>query len=284
MRNLEILSLGLGVQSTALYFMSSMGILPPIDYAIFADPGKEKNKTYEYLQWLLKWQKENNGVPIIIKKERNLFKDLLNSTNHKGKRFSSIPAFTIDENGQVGMLNRQCTSEYKIYVVDNAIRDLYGLNPRDRRPETRVWKGITSDEMDRASKPYEAWKVSVYPFLGFTISKKKVTRMRDSEFLQMNRMDVIAWYNKNGLPLPPKSSCIFCPYQSEQSWIDLKENNAEDFEAACLVDEAIRDSTTKGIKQPIYLHRSCKPLREINFDRTQPDIPFGECSSECGRR
>jgi len=283
MKNLEILSLGLGVQSTALYFMSSMGILPPIDYAIFADPGKEKLKTYEYLKFLLNWQKENDGVPIIITNSRNLFRDLLNAENSRGQRFASIPAFTLT-NGEVGMLNRQCTSEYKIIPVDNVIRDLYGLQSGDRRPATRVWKGITSDELDRASKPHEAWKVSVYPFLGFSISKKKVTRMQPNQFMQMNRMDVIAWYAQNNLPLPPKSSCIFCPYQSEISWIDLKENNPEDFEAACLIDEAIRNSIAKGITQPVYLHRSCKPLREINFDKNQPDIPFGECSSDCGRK
>lgn len=45
--NLKIISLGLGVQSTALYYMSSMGELPRCNYAIFVDTGKEKKKTIE---------------------------------------------------------------------------------------------------------------------------------------------------------------------------------------------------------------------------------------------
>jgi len=39
---MKVISLGLGVQSTALYYMSSMGELPRADYAIFADTGGEK--------------------------------------------------------------------------------------------------------------------------------------------------------------------------------------------------------------------------------------------------
>lgn len=93
----RILSLGLGVQSTALYYMSSMGELPRVDYAIFADLGKEKKKTIQYLKYLQDWQQENNGIPIIVIRKKNLYKDLLNSENSTGQRFSSIPAFTKKE-------------------------------------------------------------------------------------------------------------------------------------------------------------------------------------------
>ena len=38
---MRIISLGLGVQSTAMYLMSSLGYIDRADYAIFADPGAE---------------------------------------------------------------------------------------------------------------------------------------------------------------------------------------------------------------------------------------------------
>ena len=35
---MKIISLGLGIQSTAMYLMSSLGLINRADYAIFADP------------------------------------------------------------------------------------------------------------------------------------------------------------------------------------------------------------------------------------------------------
>lgn len=277
---IRILSLGLGVQSTAIYYMASIGIFPKLDYAITSDPGKEKTKTYEYLQYLLNWQKENNGIPIIVRSDRNLYEDLL-STKKDLTRFASIPAFTKGTDGKSGMLKRQCTGEYKIEVVDNTIRDLYGLRPKQRRPLTEVWKGITLDEMERMSIPRETWKVLVYPFCGYKVSLRKgANRIHEFDDLRMSRSDLIKWYAENNLPLPPKSACVFCPYQSEHSWEQMKLQEPEDFEAACKVDDAIRDSTKQGIERPVFLHESLKPLRELKFDLTKPDMFSGECTGE----
>ena len=69
--DLKIISLGMGVQSTAVYLMSSMEYkLPRADYAVFADPQAEHPKTYEMLDWLLEWQKKNNGIEIIVNNKK----------------------------------------------------------------------------------------------------------------------------------------------------------------------------------------------------------------------
>lgn len=256
MKGLNIISLGLGVQSTALYYMSSIGYIPKADYAIFSDPGKEKAETYKYLEYLIDWQNKNSGIPIIIRKERNLFKDLLHKENSNGDKFAPIPAFTLNEDKTIGMLRRQCTGEYKIAVVNNAIRDLYGLKPRQRRPITRVWMGITLDEIERLAIPSDAWRINTYPFVGYDVDRKGSTKINMIES-RMTRSDVLSWLIKNKLPIPPKSSCIFCPYQSDRSWATM---SPEDFEDACKIDDAIRDSTKKGINNPAFLHNSCKPF------------------------
>jgi hypothetical protein len=36
---MKIISLGLGVQSTAMYFLSSVNMIERADHAVFADPG-----------------------------------------------------------------------------------------------------------------------------------------------------------------------------------------------------------------------------------------------------
>ena len=78
---------------------------------------------------------------------------------------------TKDANGKVGIVRRQCTKEYKIEVVDRAIRrELLGLQPRQRIPGDVVvyqYFGITLDEAGRAARAkrrFEAipWARPVY--------------------------------------------------------------------------------------------------------------------------
>lgn len=254
------------------------GKLPRADCAIFADTGKENSGTYAYLEFLLDWQQKNNGIPIRVLREKNLYKDL--QSKSRRKRFASIPAFTRKEDGSVGMLRRQCTAEYKILVINDYIRDqIYQLPKRARRPVTAIWQGISLDEADRMSEPREAWKINVYPFLGRSICKgAQVTRIPWA--VPMNRSELQRWYRLHNLPVPPKSSCVFCPYQSDRSWAMMKKNAPQDFAAAVLVDKAIRNSTRKGIYSPAYLHHRCKPLQSVVFDDSK-DEAFGECSGTC---
>lgn len=280
MEERNFISLGLGVQSTALYYMSSMGELPAIDAAIFVDLGREKRKTYQYLDFLQEWRVKNNGLPLIIVRKKNLYQDLLNQENSTGQRFAAIPAYTKGEGGKAGMLRRQCTNEYKISQVDTAMRESLEVESL-RGYKIRVWKGISSDEWDRMNNPEQLWKIHVYPFTGYEVDRDNSIRLPNGQCQVMSRNAIIAWYRDHSLPIPPKSSCVFCPYQSEFSWAAMKREEPEDFEAACLVDEALRDSTKKGITQPVYLHQSLKPLRLIQFPSEASDIWAGECSGEC---
>ena len=51
---LTVLSLGAGVQSSAMAVMSARSDLPPVDCAIFADTGYEPKMVYKYLELLKK--------------------------------------------------------------------------------------------------------------------------------------------------------------------------------------------------------------------------------------
>lgn len=275
---MEVIALGMGIQSVAMYYMSSLHMLRRADWAIFADPGKERAETYRYLELLLKWQEINNGIPIKVKSDKNLFEDLLRK-NEKGiGRFVSIPAY-VSDNGSVGMLRRQCTREYKIEVVDKAIRELYNLSPRQRCPPTTIWKGISLDEIDRMTAPRVRWKTHYYPFCGYWIMK--AAQGKTSEPTAATRSDLIEWYRKMGFPVPVKSACVFCPYRSDSSWRDLKTKSPEDFEAAVAVDKAIRKDIHGKIKNDSFLHKSLRPLDEVNFGNA-PTLDFGECSDNCG--
>ena len=270
---MKVISLGVGVQSTALYYMSSMGGLPRADVAIFADTGAEKTATKEYYDYLINWQKENNGISIYRANYKDLMADLKKQTNSSGNRFAPIPAFSA--NG--GMLRRQCTSEYKITQVDKMIKEILGLSKNARFPKCEIWYGITLDEIRRVSIPVQKWKINVYPLVGYktthTGSCEKISDM------VMRRGDLLSWYENHHLPIPVRSSCVFCPFQSDKNWLHLKRNYPDDFQDAIDVDALIRDSSKRGIKEKIYVHRSMKPLSEAEFDENQKE--FDECSGTC---
>ena len=59
---MKIISLGLGVQSTAMYLMSSLGYIDRADYAIFADPGAELPDTYQLWDYLTEWKELKTNV------------------------------------------------------------------------------------------------------------------------------------------------------------------------------------------------------------------------------
>lgn len=125
MKEFHILNLGAGVQSTALFLMArEPDAAFRFDVAVFADTGEEPATVYKHLDYL-----RSLGQPEIwVRSAGRLGDDLIHGRNSTGQRFVSIPAFTKNPEGKVGMVRRQCTAEYKIEVVNRTIRrDLLGL-------------------------------------------------------------------------------------------------------------------------------------------------------------
>jgi hypothetical protein len=131
MKQLHVLNLGAGVQSTTLYLMFARGHMPvPLDCAIFADTGDEPAAVYRHLEWL----KSLHGPPILVRSRGVLSADLMRGENSRGKRFASIPAYTmIPGSEEEGRTRRQCSAEYKVEVIERSIRrEVVGLEPRQR--------------------------------------------------------------------------------------------------------------------------------------------------------
>jgi hypothetical protein len=105
-RTFHVLNLGAGVQSTVL-FLLAIGPAPKLhfDVAVFADTGEEPASVYRHLDHL----KTLGGPPIWVRSAGRLGDDLMHGRNSTGQRFASIPAFTKDDAGKVGMVRRRCT-------------------------------------------------------------------------------------------------------------------------------------------------------------------------------
>lgn len=279
MNEYHILNLGAGVQSTALFLLArEPDARLRFDLCIFADTGEEPAAVYRHLDYL-----RSLGSPEIwVRSAGRLGDDLIHGRNSTGQRFVSIPAFTKSAEGKVGMVRRQCTAEYKIEVVNRAIRrELLGLKPRQHIPKDTTihqYFGISTDEAARAErgkKRFEVVKhtVPVYPLIDMEWSRKGCVA-----------------YLRDRLPHEvPKSSCVFCPYRTNQSWRNLKQTDPDGWGRAVEIDTALRDKASvcnRGFRQELFVHRSCVPLEVIDFDALAPNtldpMSTSECHGMCG--
>ena len=58
-----------------------------------------------------------------------------------------------------------------------------------------------------------------------------------------------------------------------------------DWERACEVDDSLRiegNIVNRGLNAKLYVHRSCRPLREVNLNDSQMSLFDMECEGGCG--
>ena len=101
----------------------------------------------------------------------------------------------------------------------------------------------------------------------------------------MKRGDCLRWLDDYGVPhQTPRSACVFCPFHSNDEWRRVKSNEA-DWERACEIDDALRNEESvvnRGLDSKLYLHRSCRPLRDVNLEDNQKSLFDMECEGGCG--
>lgn len=250
---LVALSLGWGVQSFTIAAMAALGEIEMPDVAIHADTTHEASGTYAFAREWTPWL-EARGVRVVTVANHDQM-DMIDKWG--GVR---IPAYVITPKGD-GQVHRQCTGEWKISPM-------------------RRWL-----QANRAGRPVEQW---------IGISLDEYQRMKDSDVKyienrwpliekRMTRAACAIWLERHNLPIPPKSSCVFCPYHDQAAWRAMKLADGPDWQKAVEVDAAIRK-----VRPPydLYLHPARKPLTEIDMrneaDRGQLSLWDAECTGICG--
>ena len=271
------------MQSTTLYLMACQGLIEPFDSAIFADTQDEPQAVYRHLEWL----QEHGDFPILVKTAGKLGDDLREGRAPRTERlgFISIPTFRRGDNGRPDMGRRQCSYNYKVLVIENAIRrDLMRLEPYQRVAKgvtVQELIGISLDEIGRARRMERrtdrpTWMEYEFPLID----------------LRMTREDCKTWLTEHGgLPhVVPRSACVFCPMHNDAEWLNIKAV-PEDWARAVEIDEALRipgNVVNRKVDKPMYLHRSCVPLAEVPFKQAadpREQLNFGfrdECLGVCG--
>jgi 3'-phosphoadenosine 5'-phosphosulfate sulfotransferase (PAPS reductase)/FAD synthetase len=276
---LTVLSLGGGVQSTALALLaatrdpilSTVRIkfdpemegepLPMPALALFADTHRERQTTYAHL-WRLAEFCEARGLPVHVCSEGDLGEETF---TRSGPR---IPAF-VDNDGTPGIVSRACTDRYKKVPMQRYIkRRVLGMKSGARWPRVAKWIGISTDEVQRLNPGAVGhWERRLYPLAE----------------LGWSRATCLEYLRSHGFDATPKSACVFCPYKSDHEWLRLKEDGGADWHYAVDFDRRLRiDHEALGLRLPPYLHRSLRPLDEVDLGEDQLDLFVNDCSGICG--
>jgi hypothetical protein len=269
---LRVISLGAGVQSTTMALMAAHGEIGPMpDCAIFADTGAEPQPVYDHLAWMMSLNVL--PFPVHVVTAGNLRDVLMGRAAWVSGNDGRPPFFAVNDDGAPGSLNRQCTRHFKIAPIRRKMRELLGLEPGQRGPKTvaaEQWIGISLDEAARMKPSRDRYIENRWPLI-----EKRMTRR-----------DCLKWLETHDYPLPAKSACTFCPYRNDAGWRDLRDNDAASFADAVAVDHAIRDNMPGVKRSQVFIHRSLKPLDEVDLstaeERGQLNLFINECEGMCG--
>lgn len=206
------------------------------DVAIHADTSFEKDATYDFVAQWTPWL-ESRGLRVVtVGKPKQIEKVTTAKTD--------IPAFTNTSSAKGGQLRRQCTGRWKIQPIREWITtELESQGGRKTPGVVESLQGISLDEWQRMKDSDVRWIVNRYPLVE----------------MRMTRGDCVAWLERHNLPVPTKSACVFCPFQSINTWRELKRAGGQDWEKAVEIDLAIRE-----VRPPygLFVHPARVPLTE----------------------
>lgn len=249
---LRTISYGGGVQSTALLVLAVQGKLDdiiggPVDAALFANVGddSEHPATIKFINDYAKPYAREHGIPLVtVQYQRKdgtqwTLKQRINTPTKNGRTADIIPAYT----PQGVPFSRGCTADFKIRPIGKWLR----ANGASDSDPAVVCIGISTDEITRVSnKKVMPYEIPTYPLIDLGLDRSAC-------------QSIIA---KAGLPVPPKSSCYFCPFHRPQMWAEMRRDEPELFWSAAELEDSINERRRLIGRDEAYLTRFGKPLAE----------------------
>lgn len=262
--DMDVLSCGAGMQSTALALMSCekkmlMEINPLIDpypdipiygAIIFCDLGYEPPWVYKQVAFIARACKKAGIYFKVL--DTHMYEDYINDFGFKELR--SIPFWTIGPDGVKSKLRRRCTIHYKIEQIQKFVRwNLLGYKKGQRtRPEDigahTMHIGFSKEEMQRCFESQNPLFVNKYPLVD----------------MNLERADNYA-YARDIWGLETKASaCCICPFHRNYFFQYMKDNHLEEYDAILRMDYILeyRQPLTP-IKSRIFISRSRKRVWEL---------------------
>lgn len=260
MTALRTFSYGGGVQSTAALVLAAQG---KIDFNIFlfsnVGDDSEYPATLRYVHDIAMPYAEENNITLheITKTPRGKERTLYGVLTREDSRSINIP-MRMNDTGAPG--TRSCTSDFKIRRIA-AVQKVMGATKAE---PCVTGLGISLDEFQRARTDSGiAWQVLEYPLID----------------MRLTRQDCVNIISRAGLPVPPKSSCYFCPFHSLTEWRRLKEHEPELFAKSAALEKLINTRRAGLGRDPMWLTRTLVPLEQA-VQGTQHEMDFDDaCES-----
>lgn len=252
-KNLRVISYGGGVQSTALIVLATQGKIGHVDAALISNVGddSEHPATLDFVRNIaMPWAAERGLTIHELQPTRKNEPISLYTGIMDGRVGDAIPVF-----GEQGNpMRRVCTADFKIKTVHRWLKD----NGATKDNPATVCLGISTDEIERAGRGISAkYEVREYPLLT----------------LGLNRTNCEQIIREAGLPVPPKSSCFFCPFHSELAWSELRRDHPDLFDKAQELEDHLQlVKSQKGLRQ-VYLTRRGATNRERLSDTISAQGP-----------
>lgn len=249
----QVWSCGGGTQSCAIAALIVQGNMPKPDVSVIADTGFETRATWEY--------KERVLDPELAKVGITLHRVKASEWNAKRaemfwKDECRMPVYSTRNNSPAKTPNF-CSSTWKGEVIAKFLRSI-GIT----RSMAVYWIGFSRDEHRRVFRMMtcEDWKRGLIRFP--LVSDHPTTRR-----------EAIALVESMGWPTPPRSDCWMCPNKSDSEWRMLRDERPDEFAKAVALEKEIHQKDPDA-----WLHGSCKPLDQVNFNK--PDDLFSRpCDS-----
>ena len=219
----------------------------PVDEVVFADTGGEVPETYDYLPIATAYL-EARGIPFRIVANRIKGRDLYDTCWSR----KVIPS----------ALWRWATRDFKVRPIFQYYRSL--------KAHINQYVGIAWDEVDRMKDSRADYVTNVYPLIDW----------------KMTRADCIALIESEGLAVPVKSGCFFCPFNSLERWTWIHDEHPELFERAIALEENSKHFPSQRLSDQVYRNRQKVTMRELGDRLTlrnmdELEIVQEPCGSEC---
>lgn len=226
---MNIVSFGGGTDSTAMIIgMYRKGI--PIDLILFADTGGECPHTYEHIERFNEWLRQRSLPQITI-------------------------VWNVDKSGERLTLEQEC-------LKSNTLPSLaYGMKKCSLKH-----KAGPQDKFCNNYEPCkEIWErgEKVFKYIGYDAGEERRAQhafaidLQDKKYKKVYALIEWGWYREDcqrviqeeGLPLPGKSSCFFCPSMKKPEIKELKRKYPNLFDRAIAIEENAQESlvSVKGL-------------------------------------
>ena len=218
-----VVSYGGGVNSTAM-LIELVRREMRVDLVLFSDTGGEKPETYEYVSMFSGWLEERGypGVTIVhatrFKKRETLEEQCLSK--------NLLPSLAF------GM--KRCSWDFKKRPQEQFLAKWWPAKVAWKRGTVAKYIGIDADETHRV-RTYE--------------KDKRYQYFRPLIDWDWGREECIEAIENAELPVPPKSSCFFCPAMKKREILDLRDNHPDLMERALEIERRAAPTlrSTKGL-------------------------------------